>query len=620
MAFGMSGLGGHKNTASTGGAGNTASVSDTGSQGRQVRELQALKPGQTINGEVIAKHGSEVQIRIDADSIMNARLEKDINLTLGQPMTFEVKSNTTQQLALRPLFENTGQDANGMRALQQAALPVNQKTLSMVKALMEQGMGIDKNTLQNVYKDIMTNTGSLPADVVALHKLQVPVTQESLNQLDGYRNFEHQLVKGIETIAESIKDTLLELVSVKGGGDVQEAAGILRDIIQIIAGKAAADTQTLPSGGFLPNDGILQNSGILPNDGILQSSVILQNSSMEEEKQALQSTGQNTLETEVTQAREITEGHAAGTDKAGRGNPDGSGTDSVLTAAGKEPAGETKAAEFLAGRDGEPLLTAEERTTFADQLKAFGVQQEVAEQVRTGRIGAAQLLEHIAGELTKHSASRETITALLTGKGMQQLLKGQIENNWLLTPQQTASKEEIDKLYGRLREQTEKLSQVMEETGKGNTGLAKNVQNLKENVDFMQQLNQNFTYLQLPIKRFGKNAHGDLYVYTNKKNLVKKEGSVSALLHLDMEYLGSMDIYVSMQKERVSTKFYLQKEEMLDFLEGKMDILNERLLQRGYTMNTQVVYKEEQANVAAQMMKQEGETSMLSMFSFDVRA
>lgn len=91
MAFGMSGLGNHNHTTAAGTGGNV-SVSDAGSQGRLAREIQSLKPGQTMSGEVLAKNGSEVQIRIDADTIMTARLEKDINLTLGQNMTFEVKS------------------------------------------------------------------------------------------------------------------------------------------------------------------------------------------------------------------------------------------------------------------------------------------------------------------------------------------------------------------------------------------------------------------------------------------------------------------------------------------------------------------------------------------------
>lgn len=612
MAFGMSGLGNHKHTAAAG-TGGSVSVSDAGSQGRLARELQSLKPGQTMSGEVIAKNGSEVQIRIDADNIMTARLEKDINLTLGQNMTFEVKSNTGAQLALRPLFENTALDANGMRALQQAALPVNQKTLAMVSALMEQGMGIDRKTLQSIYRDMMTNNGSRPADVVALHKLQVPVTQESLQQIEGYRNFEHQLVRGIDTIAESMKDTLLDLVKGGGEGNVQDAANLLRDMIRIITTGSTENTEGILTENRQIQDGS-SAKGAESAAGSLPETVqenIRENTQGTDVKTIIAEGAANGIGTQNTEET-IRSEENGGRQTAQEGLQESVKTTTQTGAAGPEG--------LLAGRDGMPLMSEAQRNTFANQLEAFGISREIADQVRAGRIGAGELLEHIAQTLSGGKASRESMASLLTGKGMQQLLKGQIENNWLLTPQQAASKEEVEKLYSRLREQTGKLAQVLSDAGKGGTELAKGVQNLKENVDFIQQLNQNFTYLQLPLKRFGKNAHGDLYVYTNKKNLAKKDGNVSALLHLDMEFIGSMDIYVSMQRERVSTKFYLQKEEMLDFLESNISILNERLAQRGYTMNTQVVYQEQKANIAAEMMKQEGETSMLSMFSFDVRA
>lgn len=608
MAFGMSGLGSHKNTVTTGGAGNSASVSDVSNQSHVVREIQGLKPGQTMSGEVIAKNGSQVQIRIDADTVMTARLEKDINLALGQNMTFEVKSNTGTQLALRPLFENTAQDANSMRALGQAALPVNAKTLSMVSALMEQGMGIDKKTLQSIYKDIMTNKGSKPADVVALHKLQVPVTQENLQQIDNYRNFEHQLLKGIETIAENMKDTLLDMVGGQGS-NVQEAAVLLRDMIQIIAGDTTQTLQTPQENGeAITTEQLEKPTG----EG---SQTVVGNTAKESSTAQISSEGLEAVLKDAT-------GEAATQHSAEPGNTQAALQEHIAQADIQmhQPDSEAKPAVLLIGRDGEPLMTEQQRYVLAGQLEAIGVSKDVADSLRTGQIDAGQLLEHIAQALSKGAADKESLTALLQGKGMQQLLRGQIENNWLLTPQQTADKEAVDKLYTRLREQTGRLAQVLSDAGRGGTELARGVQSLKENVDFIQQLNQNFTYLQLPLKRFGKNAHGDLYVYTNKKNLAKKDGNVSALLHLDMEYLGYMDIYVSMQKERVSTKFYLQKEEMLDFLEANMHILNERLMKRGYTMSTQVVHKEQKANVAAEMMKQEGETSVLSMFSFDVRA
>lgn len=167
--------------------------------------------------------------------------------------------------------------------------------------------------------------------------------------------------------------------------------------------------------------------------------------------------------------------------------------------------------------------------------------------------------------------------------------------------------------------------QILEGAGKAETPVARSLQNINQNVDFLNQLNHMFTYVQLPLKMAGDAAHGDLYVYTNKKNLAKKDGNVSALLHLDMPHLGTLDVYVAMQNGRVSTKFYLQEESMIDFLEEHMPILTERLEKRGYQTNAEVVLKENQesGSVMEEILKQDKnipEAKPIATRSFDVRA
>ena len=152
----------------------------------------------------------------------------------------------------------------------------------------------------------------------------------------------------------------------------------------------------------------------------------------------------------------------------------------------------------------------------------------------------------------------------------------------------------------------------------------KSAQNLMDNVQFMNQLNEMMTYVQLPLKMSEENAHGDLYVYTNKKKLAEKDGNFSALLHLDMEHLGPMDVYVAMQMEKVSTHFYMQDEATLDFIEQHIHLLDERLTGKGYKMNSVVSVKEDESKSMVDTFledkKNEGTVGIVSKLSFDVRA
>lgn len=136
--------------------------------------VKSLVPGTTIQGEIIAKNGNEVQIRIDKDTVLQARLEQDVNVEEGQNIRFQVKNNGTT-LTLSPLLTNTAQADNVYKALQMAGLPINESTVAMTDEMMKLGMSIDSRSLQNMFKDVVTHTDASATDVVFLHKWICPL-------------------------------------------------------------------------------------------------------------------------------------------------------------------------------------------------------------------------------------------------------------------------------------------------------------------------------------------------------------------------------------------------------------------------------------------------------------
>ena len=71
-----------------------------------MRAIRALQAGQTIQGEIVAIKGKDVQISILNDVIIDAKLAGSMNLTPGVTMPFQVKANNSQGLSLIPLFTN----------------------------------------------------------------------------------------------------------------------------------------------------------------------------------------------------------------------------------------------------------------------------------------------------------------------------------------------------------------------------------------------------------------------------------------------------------------------------------------------------------------------------------
>jgi flagellar hook-length control protein FliK len=167
------------------------------------------------------------------------------------------------------------------------------------------------------------------------------------------------------------------------------------------------------------------------------------------------------------------------------------------------------------------------------------------------------------------------------------------------------------------------VTEALQQVGQEQSALGKTVQNLNQNVQFLNQMNQMYAYIQLPLKLAESNAHGELYVYSNKKHLAGNDGEVTALLHLDMEHLGPVDVYVRMKESNVSTNFYIADEEMLDFLYEHMDMLTERLAKRGYQMSYHLTVKGEQEgggnSTFKELLQENSNIPTLVNYSFDVR-
>ncbi len=549
-------------------------------------KLMALLPGQTLQGEVVSVQGNQVQLLLGNEMLLNASLENQLGINPGQLMSFQIKSNTGSLLSLIPLSVNLTSDENVMKALNEANLPVTDKTVEMVNNLMKEGMPIDKETLINVNKELMANPQAEVSDVVQMMRLKIPVTEQNLEQFQAYKNYNHQLSEGIK----ELQGQLFDLVN--GSGSAEGVSGdkqFMLQLLRFIAGEhGATETVTLKDGQAALADGV--QAGNASMDGALT--------------QSLKGAGQNGLsgaESELPVQNSVA------------GN--------IADATVSEGAGQAPSEAGVVSEDKLSALNTSEKDALFAQLKELGVSDKTIALLKSGQLDMKQL----AMLLQEENLSAESMTKLFASKEFGKLFQDEMMRQMLLSPDKI-SKEDVHEYFSRLQEQTSRLMHILDGAGQLQSAAGKSVQNINQNVDFMNQLNQMFTYVQLPLKMAQDSAHGDLYVYTNKKNLAKKDGNVSALLHLDMPNLGMLDVYVAMQSEKVSTKFYLQDESALEFLEQNMELLTERLQKRGYNASAQVVLREkngENGTIMQEMLKDSKNipgSVKIGTRSFDVRA
>ena len=536
-----------------------------------MEEIASKQPGQSVTGEVIEKNGSDILLAIGKNQMLRAKLDAGIPVEEGQMMTFSIKNASGAKVILSPLYANTGNDPNVSKALQMAGIPENALTGKMVQTMMQEGMSIDRDSLSRMLRVVSANPEANVETVVQLSRLEIPVTENTLFQMEAYKNLEHQITDGIFEIADALQNTAAVMIN---DGDAEGAVSLYREILsllsegesvqpqaegeaQISVGWPSEETLPLKEAVRLLNE-FLNGDALQPDKERVEESALLRESGLQTEK------GQEFLGQQKIESGLQTEGQQ----KADSGmQPDGGTLLKTM----------------------EELLERLEKALFSD-------------------------------EIAPHQ--RESISRLFSGKEFQQAIKNEMIKQWLLTPEDVGKEHKAEELYEKLNSQLSRFSQTLNQSVGADTSLAKAVSNLSGNIDFMNQMNQMFTYIQLPLKLQSQEANGELYVYTNKKNLAKKDGEVSALLHLDMEHLGSVDVYVSMKDTKVSTQFRLKDDSALDLIAGHIDLLNERLNKRGYTMNASFVKKgeEETGSVMEEILKQDKNISILSGYSFDARA
>lgn len=561
--------------------------------------VKSLVPGTTIQGEIIAKNGNEVQIRIDKDTVLQARLEQDVNVEEGQNIRFQVKNNGTT-LTLSPLLTNTAQADNVYKALQMAGLPINESTVAMTDEMMKLGMSIDSRSLQNMFKDVVTHTDASATDVVFLHKMDMPLIESNLRQIQNYTELQHEVVKGMQDVT----DALQGLINGTGGVDI--AAGA-----DVAAGAAGVDADTLTQYQNLVKELISDTlMGMLP-DGAGASG---------------EETGGNLT------------GGITGADLAGEVLADGLSGDALAAGvSGTDLTGEALADVPLSGNAAlvkgvlqdvafsellnNGLVTEEEAAGFLKEAAGLLTEKGITLSGNTTQEMMKALLDITVG----NTQEAESLQRLFSGKVWKNLLESSVKTQWSLTPETLPKEGEVGKVYEKIVKSLHTLNETLQQSGTANTALQESITNLSENIDFMNQLNQMYTYVQLPLKMQNGEKNGELYVFTNKRSLAEKDGEVSALLHLTMEHLGPLDVYIKMNQGKVSTEFTVEKEETLLFLEKNMSILTDRLQKRGYDISCKMKVKDEAGepeNPVERLLteKQNGAVSVHAQYAFDVRA
>ncbi len=508
------------------GGGYSGHISGTGQQagtqgqgGRNEVDVTQLKAGDAFKGEIASVNGEDVQIQLANGQFMLAKLARDVQVAIGQTMTLQVQSNKDNHVVLKPVYDSSTQLLRvGEAALKAAGMAVNEKNLNMVSSLIENGMSIDKNTLASYNRLSIQNPGVEMSNVVHLSKLHLPVTEENARQLESYENMEHKLLDGIDEAADELAKVYEDIVGRESQGGAALASGdkFMERVLTILSGGdegEAQEAQGTENTGMEVNvrgDNTGENVSIID----VQGKEAQQLGGAEKSGEAV-NTGNTSANADSASANADASALENASSAEQEGAPDTSiksetlTKDISITAQNTKPEFEvpqeakTETVERTEIEVARQQGSASELLSQLDGEELKNIPDRVIEYMESKSLDAADVRQFMFNTDIGKSLTPEQRDRIFASEPFKRMIKDSLQKQWTITPEDIAKDGKVEELYQRILRESSQLSKLMNEALQSGTDTAapqsKAMGNIAENVEFINQINQMFTYVKLTI-------------------------------------------------------------------------------------------------------------------------
>ena len=558
----------------------------TGAKGveKLVSSLNEMSKGMIFEGTVSSVRGNQVKLALSNGQQILARLAGKFSFEQGQSVFFQVKNNDGGTIEIKPYtVDGEGVNLTLMDALKAAGLPVDGTNLSMVNKMMEEQMPIDKISLNQMYQLVQDNKGINVTTLVELKRLGIEINQVNAAQFENYANDKQAITIAMDSLIEELPNALsAEDLS------MYKLVSQARDILNIV-------TDGLPEDAFISNEDadMSQYEAIMRDNQ--SAPVVKKHFKIAELFESLNSVSGESQDIQTTQKIN-----------------NSSVIDNI----------------FLQGNEAKSntigfILSDKQIEELNEQVrKLLPDLQENNISLYSEDSSVVGILNDINSMLENTPANADALRHLFSGEAFKLMLKETLEQQWMIKPGDLEKNpKKIDGLYDKIEKQIINMENILKTSGVVNPKAEALADNIRGNIEFMNQINEAYTYMQVPLRMNEGNASGQLYVYTNKKSISDPDKELSAFLHLDLEYLGGTDVSIKMLHRKVTTNFYLDSDESYAMVKQFLPVLEKRLQDKGYNCELTVNSDSKQMNFVAGFLKKDlPPTGQVHRYSFDMRA
>lgn len=225
------------------------SVGQMSSYGVARSGMNQIRQGDVIRGEISDLRNNEITITLENNTLIKGQIADSSSLSIGQTAAFRLSSVSPSGVMLDAIPNSYTETELTLinKALEEASLPATERNQSAVKALMDNLMPINKQSIQQLMQQAYDLGTDDMETLCLMNRKQYQVTADSVAQFSAYRNGTHSLLARVETFSNQIPE-LLETLAGNGPSNIVAMFGekllsiALADDDSAAAGRTNADT------------------------------------------------------------------------------------------------------------------------------------------------------------------------------------------------------------------------------------------------------------------------------------------------------------------------------------------------------------------------------------------
>ena len=500
--------------------------------------LRSLAAGDTFSANITDVSGEQVTITLDGGQSFTASLLNSTAYNIGDRADFVIQDNKGENIVLKAVTMQATALETAMinKSLKAAGIMPTLRNREMVLELMRNGMPIGRDALLDMVKELSAHSNAEIGDIIALKRMGIEVTDDSLKSYQNYKEYNGAMQKDIAALGEKLFESV-------------DSGKALSDVVKLLVGDE------LPTG----------------------------NGTVEDNSKESTKTGAQTQQPAGTQA------------------------DEKADIAQKNLMSDVK--NMVAGMvDNYNAATGRSLKLSYEFLNTDNLARFMNEFAR------------MAEEFEMEPLLKNKLHGVLKGDKASRLLNELVRDTFSMKMTDVVDSGSVKE---HIAKTLDKLSSISEYAASNQSAELSNVASrMSNNMEFLNSMNQFMAAVQVPIKNIGEHGEGELYVYRRNKQKCGEDDTVKAFLHLDMEHLGALDIYVTLKGSSVATNFKVEDESVLDFLETNMEQLTKKLAEDGYNVTASISKTDDSAgfNFEKEVIAPVLPVSDVRRFRFDMKA